>query len=163
MKTKNDIRKIMQSLFSKQDRENLGWKDTNIMKQVLEYIEKSNVQYICIYESLPDEVNTQQIILELEKVGKSIYTPQVVSETEMILIDDEYGPYEKEIDLFIIPGRAFSLSWNRLGRWKWYYDRFLANKQYKHSKKIGICYDFQVLSDIPTNNHDIAMNTIIHN
>jgi len=32
----------------------------------------------------------------------------MIGETEMILIDEDYEVYEKEIDLFIIPGRAFT-------------------------------------------------------
>jgi 5-formyltetrahydrofolate cyclo-ligase len=81
----------------------------------------------------------------------------------MIIIDEDYEHYEKEIDLFIIPGRAFTLDWKRLGRGKWYYDRFLAQKIYKKSKKIWICFDFQVHENIPTEKHDIMMNKIITN
>ena len=163
METKNNIRKRIKNLFLKQNREELDIKNREIQERVLEYIVKNDVQNICIYENMNDEVGTKQLIWELEKAGKSVYTPQVISETEMILIDIQYWVYEKNIDVFIIPGRAFTINWKRLGRGKWYYDRFLAKKQYKHSKKLGICYDFQILEGIQTKAHDINMNTIITN
>lgn len=161
MKNKKDIRIHIKSLFQEANREDLREQDTIIQKKIIKYITKNNVQNICIYESMPDEVDTRNIIQELEERGKSLYIPQIISETEMILIDSEYEVYEDKIDLFIIPGRAFTQSWKRLGRGKWYYDRFLAKKQYKNSKKIGIWYNFQILENIPTDSHDIPMNIII--
>ena len=68
---------------------------------------------------------------------------------------------KKKIDVFIIPGRAFSSTGKRLGRGKWYYDRFLIQWQYKNSKKLGLCYNFQILDNIPTQSHDISMDSII--
>jgi 5-formyltetrahydrofolate cyclo-ligase len=67
---------------------------------------------------MDDEVDTKVLITKLEEIGKNIYTPQVISETEMILIDKEYEIYEKEIDIFIMPGRAFTKEGERLGRGK---------------------------------------------
>lgn len=161
MKTKNDIRKYIKSIFLWKSREELETQDKEIQKKVIEYVRKNNVQHICIYEHVQDEVETWELIKALGKEGKSLYTPQMIWETQMILIDSEYGIYEKEIDLFIIPARAFSESGKRLGRGKWYYDRFLAKKQYKSSIKLGICYDFQILEDIPTEKHDISMHLIL--
>lgn len=161
MKTKQDIRKDIKSLFLQQSREELMIQEKSIQEKLLEYITENDVQNICIYENMPDEVSTKSLIQELEKRGKNIYTPQMISETEMILIDNEYEVYEDKIDLFIIPGRAFTRNGKRLGRGKGYYDRFLVKKQYKHSQKVGICFDFQILEDIPTNKHDIFMDFII--
>jgi len=163
MKSKKDIRTYIKSLFWEQDREELKVQNKKVQEKILEYTEKNDVQNICIYENMTDEVDTKNIIIELERKGKNLYTPQMISETEMILIDNQYEIYEDNIDLFIIPWRAFSPSWTRLGRGKWYYDRFLAKGQYKSSKKLGICYDFQILEDIPSNKYDIDMNLIISN
>lgn len=135
--------------------------EKSIKERLLKYIAENDVQNICIYENMSDEVDTKSLMQELEKIGINIYTPQMISETEMILIDNEYEVYEDKIDLFIIPGRAFTINGKRLGRGKGYYDRFLAKKQYKHPQKVGICFDFQILEDIPTNKHDIFMDFII--
>ena len=102
MKTKQDIRKYIKTLFWEQNREKRNIKDIIIEEKVLDYIEKQSVQNICIYENMDDEVDTKVLITKLEEIGKNIYTPQVISETEMILIDKEYEIYEKEIDIFIM-------------------------------------------------------------
>lgn len=163
MNNKNDIRKHIKNLFKKQDRDILEDKSNSIITQLLAYINTHNYKHIACYESMIDEVETIALIDTLEKEGKQVYTPQMISETEMIFIDKQFDIYEEDIDLFIIPGRAFSSDGKRLGRGKGYYDRFLAQKQYKKSKKIGICFDFQVLENIPTNKYDISMNKIITN
>jgi len=164
MKNKTNTRNYIHSLFqniSDTDREE--W-DTSIEENVIEYIVQWNIQYICIYEHMKDEVKTSEVIKKLKKVGKSIYVPLIVSETEMKLVDHtSREKYTWDIDAFIIPARAFTIEWQRLGRGKWYYDRFLSQKQYKNSKKIGICYTFQILTDIPTEKHDIPIDIIITN
>lgn len=162
MKTKQDMRKYTKDLFHQQDKEELDLQDKKISENIIEYIVKHDVQNICIYENMDDEVWTLDIIKKLENLGKSIYVPQMISETEMILIEkDDYEIYEDSIDIFIIPGRAFTRTWKRLGRGKWYYDRLLSDKKYKSSQKIGICYNFQIWKDIPCEKHDIKMDKII--
>lgn len=163
MNTKKHARDYIKKLFTQQNRKGLEIKNTEILQNILSYIQDNKIRNICIYENLSDEVATEGLIQELRNQKINVYTPQVIGETEMILIDEEYEHYEKEIDLFIIPGRAFTQSWSRLGRGKWYYDRFLSNKLYKKSKKIGICYDFQILKELKTEKHDINMNLIISN
>lgn len=163
MNTKQQVRDDIKKLFSRKDREELILKNAIIWEKILVYIRENDVQNICIYESMSDEVGTSKLIETLKRENKNIYTPQMIGETEMILIDDDYWVYEKEIELFIIPWRAFNQSWKRLGRGKWYYDRLLWKWEYKKSIKLGICYDFQVYEDIKTQKHDIDMNTIITN
>lgn len=64
------------------------------------------------------------------------------------------------IDLAIIPGMAFDRQGNRLGRGKGYYDRFLP-LLLPYIYIIGVCFPFQLLDDIPTEEHDIKMDTVL--
>ena len=160
MNTKKNTREQIQELFLKQDRKELDAQDQKASQEILDYTKKNGVQNMCIYESMTDEVGTRQLIASLRAAKIKVFTPQMIGETELILIDEDYEPYEKEIDLFIVPGRAFTQSGKRLGRGKWYYDRFLSQKIYKKSKKIGVCYGFQLLQDLQTEKHDINMDLI---
>ena len=65
---------------------------------------------------------------------------------------------ESEIDLIIVPGVAFDRQHNRLGRGKGFYDRLLSTLDVP---KIGICYDFQLKDQIPTEPFDRKMDLII--
>ncbi|MCF0205812.1 MAG: 5-formyltetrahydrofolate cyclo-ligase, partial [Bacteroidales bacterium] len=64
-----------------------------------------------------------------------------------------------DFDLIIVPGVAFDRNGNRLGRGRGYYDRFLC--KYPKVEKIGICFDFQLLEEIPTEPTDIRMDKVV--
>ena len=162
MKSKKEIRTEIKKLFTQQESDFLDAQNTEVQKCVIKYLQDNKVQNLCCYEHIHNELKTDLIIEYARQNNIKVYTPQMISDTEMILIDDEYEIYEDTIDLFIIPGRAFSNSGKRLGRGKGYYDRFLAQKKYKKAKKMGIGYSFQMFPEIPTNSHDIDMDIVIH-
>ena len=63
------------------------------------------------------------------------------------------------IDLILTPGVAFDKRCRRLGRGGGYYDRFLKN--YREAKKVGVCYDFQLHTEIPHGWFDVPMNAVV--
>lgn len=72
-----------------------------------------------------------------------------------------------DIDLIIIPGVAFDVKHNRLGRGKGYYDRFLQQMQQMqqmqqtHAYKIGVCFPHQLVDNIPVTAYDIPMDEVV--
>ena len=134
---------------------------------------------ILMYYSLPDEVNTHAYIDQLLAEGKKIFLPEVIDGENMVIreytgkhdlkegafhIMEPIGslfPEERyqELDLAIIPGMAFDGNHNRLGRGKGYYDRFL--QKIPQVYKIGICFPFQLVDEIPTEETDIKMDAMI--
>lgn len=144
-----------------------------ICKKVMQLEQIKSSQTILIYNSLPDEVQTS-LLFTLKKAGKKLVLPVVTGD---ILILKEYIPGKlsvgymnilepnqeetvdpNEIDLAIIPGVAFDKECNRLGRGKGYYDKLLP---YTNCTKVGICYQFQVVDNIPTDVNDIKMDMVI--
>ena len=63
------------------------------------------------------------------------------------------------IDLVIVPGVAFDRDGNRLGRGKGYYDRLLP--RIPSAYKVGICFPFQIVEEVPAEPFDIRMDEII--
>jgi 5-formyltetrahydrofolate cyclo-ligase len=63
-----------------------------------------------------------------------------------------------EVDLILVPGIAFDLHGNRLGRGKGFYDRLL---QKVRGSKIGIAFDEQIAEKIPVEPHDVRMDFIL--
>ncbi len=128
---------------------------------------------IFIYNALPDEVETKDLIAALA-ADNDIYLPVVDGEDMLLarygeeLSEGAYGIYEpdgkryfaEEIapDVCITPLRAFDAKLNRLGRGKGYYDRFFAAAE---CKKIAIAFDCQKADEIPTDAHDIKMDAVI--
>ena len=66
-------------------------------------------------------------------------------------------PLDK-FDLILVPGMAFDLSGNRLGRGFGFYDRLLERAA---GIKCGVAYDFQLLAKIPSEPHDAKVNFIL--
>lgn len=62
------------------------------------------------------------------------------------------------LDLILVPGIAFDLRGNRLGRGKGFYDRLL---QKVRGLKVGIAFDGQIVEKIPAEAHDARMNFIL--
>lgn len=130
---------------------------------------------ILIYHSLPDEVSTHAFIEKWQKTKRLLLPVVVGNDLEIRLysgLDNlatgSYGISEptgcryseyKNIELVIVPGVAFDLNGNRLGRGKGYYDRLLP--QLSHSYKIGICFPYQIVKEVPAEPFDIRMDEIL--
>jgi len=67
----------------------------------------------------------------------------------------------KEVDVFLVPGVAFTASGKRLGRGGGYYDKLLS--KYPDTLKIGITFTERIMQDLPTESHDISMNYVFTN
>ena len=138
-------------------------------------------QTILAYYSLPDEVCTRQLIDELIADGKTVLLPKVLDAGRMELrrytgphdlTEGAYGIMEPVgepftdyalIDIALIPGMAFDAAGHRLGRGRGYYDRFL-NSQWSMVNGqwlIGLCFDFQKVDTVPSDDHDIPVDIVI--
>ena len=132
---------------------------------------------ILLYAALPDEVPTQALMDGAVAQGKAVLLPRVVSDVDMELCrytghqDLKAGAYGimeptgelftdyAKIDVAIIPGMAFDADGHRLGRGKGYYDRFLSRVPYIY--KIGLCFSWQMVEQVPCDEHDLLMDTVI--
>ena len=148
---------------------------TAIMQQLEQDEHFLSAQTILMYYSLPDEVDTHDFINRWCQ-EKQIVLPVVVGDdlelrhfttTEELKTGcfgiaeptgDLYTDYDR-IDLVIVPGVAFDREGNRLGRGKGYYDRLLP--KLPNAYKIGICYPYQLVKEVPTEVTDIQINKVI--
>ena len=130
---------------------------------------------VLLYWSLPDEVDTHDFIEKWSK-NKTILLP-VVTGDDLILRKysglsclrvgafNICAPVEGEeftdfsvIDLCIVPAVAFDSQGNRLGKGKGFYDRLLSRIS---ATKVGVCFDVQLIENIPHENWDIKMDLIL--
>ncbi|MEM6700404.1 MAG: 5-formyltetrahydrofolate cyclo-ligase, partial [Bacteroidota bacterium] len=68
--------------------------------------------------------------------------------------------YTASYDLILVAGLAFDKTGYRLGYGGGYYDTFLA--EHPSAKKIGVCYPFQIVESVPTEEHDLRLDLVIH-
>ena len=170
---KKELRTLIKTLKKQYTKEQLLEQSEKILAKLEQHPDFIKAEKIMLYSALPDEVQTQAF-LEKWHLKKQIILPTVVGDD---IIPVEYGkdttfavgdfnimepqnePYTGNFDLIIVPGVAFDCQGNRLGRGRGYYDRFLS--QHLDVKRIGICFDFQLVDEIPTESFDIRMDEVI--
>lgn len=172
---KTELRKIIRNRKRQLSQRQLEELSLAVIERLTSHRRFVNARTLLLYHSLPDEVCTHRLIEDM--AGKTVLLPKVVSETDMELRvytgpqDLRVGAFGimepcgevftacEDIDLAVIPGMAFDRHGNRLGRGKGYYDRMLA--RIPHAYKIGLCFDFQLVDQVPTEPTDIPMDEIV--
>lgn len=177
MENKKEIRAYIRALKKQYSNEELIELSRPVTDKLLKHKKVKEAQTILMYYSLADEVYTHDIITKLVNMNKTVLLPRVIDDENMIIchyksdkdlsegafhimepIGEEFTDYNK-IELCIVPGMSFDSNNNRLGRGKGYYDRFLA--KVPNSYKIGVCFDFQKLKEIPSGKYDINVDEVI--
>ena len=146
---------------------------------------------VCFEFQVLPELPTEptDVIKQAIKDGKRVALPKIISKEDGImefyyldaqkslveqtsvgalgiLEPDETLPASPNPDshtLILGPGRAFTMDGARLGRGKGYYDRYLAKKRLPNVAIAGVCFNFQVLAEVPTDLNDIKMDLIFSN
>lgn len=137
---------------------------------------------LMLYWSLPDEVNTHELVLDCAAAGKKVYLPVVDGEDLRIrrftgmdtmkegasfsIPEPSVGAEEvslADIDLVVVPGVAFDMRGGRMGRGKGFYDRLFSGILEKKQSpyKVGICFDFQIMDNVPMEPHDTLMDVVL--
>ena len=141
--------------------------------------ELAGARAILAYAALPNELDPAPAIWRLRKRGVRIAYPRIEApgvlgmhfvDHEMELVPGPFGlaqPSEHAphvshalIDAVIIPGVAFDEQGTRLGYGGGYYDRLLPMMR-PECMRIGIAFDEQVLSHIPTEEHDACVDVLV--
>lgn len=170
---KKTLRAEIKALKKQHTKEQLSEQSKKILAQLEQHPDFVKAERVMLYSALPDEVQTQAF-LEKWHLKKQIILPTVVGDDiipvaygkdtsfavgDFNILEPQNEPYKGDFDLIIVPGVAFDRKGNRLGRGRGYYDRFLC--QHLDVKRIGICFDFQLLEEIPTEPFDITMDEVI--
>lgn len=179
---KRVLRKEMLEKRSQLSLQEINEKSKTITNSLLNLNEYNKSQFIFTFISFKDEVDTHEIIKNSLKKDKRIGVPITVPEkkqlkvSEIMDFDNELelsyynilAPKEENIrivapeliDLVLVPGVIFDRRGYRVGYGGGYYDRFFS-KLDKNILKIGLCYDMQIQSNVPTDCYDIAVDYIL--
>lgn len=170
---KKALRAEIKALKKQHTKEQLLEQSKLIMAKLEQHPDFIKAEKVMLYSALPDEVQTQAF-LDKWHLKKQIILPTVVGDDiipveyakdtgfavgDFNILEPQNVPYQGDFELIIVPGVAFDRNGNRLGRGRGYYDRFLS----KHIdvKRIGICFDFQLVNEVPAEPFDIRMDEII--
>ncbi|MBN6187707.1 5-formyltetrahydrofolate cyclo-ligase [Aneurinibacillus sp. BA2021] len=140
-----------------------------------------NARRLFSFLSFGDELELDGFMDWCMAEGKEVYLPKTYGkEKRMVpyrfegwdkLVHGVYGirepderacvPWDGEgLDVIIVPGVAFTERGERLGYGGGFYDRFFA----KHTllpPLIAVCYDMQIVSSLPVEEHDRRVDQIV--
>ena len=131
-----------------------------------------------IYGYLPynQEVRTVPMLEQALKDGKRVAVPKVYGDEMKFLYLDDLSQVEKgyagipepiddgpvaddETALVLMPGLAFDPAGHRIGYGGGFYDKFLAAEP--NHPTLALCYEFQLLPELDTEEHDIPVDTVL--
>ena len=131
-----------------------------------------------IYGYLPynQEVRTTPMLEQAQKDGKRIAVPKVLGDTmifvwldDLTAVEKGYSGIPEPVDLtpvaddptalVLMPGMAFDPKGHRCGYGGGFYDNFLASEP--GHPTLALCYDFQVLPHLETEEFDIPVDCVL--
>ena len=131
-----------------------------------------------IYGYLPynQEVRTVPMLEQALKDGKRVAVRKVYGDEMKFLYLDDLSQVEKgyagipepiadepvaddDTALVLMPGLAFDPSGHRIGYGGGFYDKFLAAEP--NHPTLALCYEFQMLPRLDTEEHDIPVDTVL--
>ena len=164
---KSELRQQMRELkrqFTQQQLDELSLSVILRLKPLL-----AEAHTVLAFYSLPDEVNTHQLVDDLVAEGKTLLLPKVLDDATMELrrytgqSDLEEGAFHimepigerftdyTSIEMILVPGRG-----------KGYYDRFLRGlESFPQIHTVGVCFDFQKVAEVPTDEYDMAVDEVV--
>ncbi len=134
---------------------------------------------ILFFAPLPDELDVWPLLelslalgtkcaLPFFDAEKKIYGARLLTHLATDIVTGKFGVREPaatcaeisldQFDLVLVPGMAFDVQGNRLGRGRGFYDRLLEKTS---GVKCGVCLDIQLLEKIPVEAHDARVNFIV--
>ena len=131
-----------------------------------------------IYGYLPynQEVRTVPMLEQALRDGKRVAVPKCYGDEMKFIFMDDLSKVEKgyanipepiadgpvaddETALVLMPGLAFDPQGHRIGYGGGFYDKFLAAEP--NHPTLALCYEFQMLPHLETEEHDIPVDYVI--
>jgi len=150
----------------------------SLFQQLISRPDIQSAKAIAAYSSFDNEVSVTEFIVWALAQGKRVALPYFQNDCYDIAwiqtLDDlkqgKFGIMEptvtalscslekKDIDIWLVPGVAFTREGRRLGYGKGFYDRLLLDVP---GKKLGMAYPFQLVESLPQDSHDIVMDEVV--
>jgi 5-formyltetrahydrofolate cyclo-ligase len=146
-------------------------------QRVMELAQYVGAKTIVGYSAIQKEIDPAQLLAAARERGATVGLPRVDDERLELhafadvseLEEGAFGVLEpvasapiiapSSVDLVIVPGLAFDGRGHRLGYGRAFYDRMLPNMP--QAFRVGFAYDFQVLMELPIDEHDVPMHVVV--
>lgn len=174
--TKQELRNRIRAQKRAMTPEQIEEKSASLARQL--YATELYQQAQTVYGYLPynQEVRTVPILQQALRDGKRVAVPKVYGEEMRFLYIEDLSQVEKgsfgipepiadgpvatqEDALILMPGLAFDPKGNRMGYGGGFYDKYLQAQP--NHPTVALCYDFQMLPRLDTEEHDVPVDLVL--
>ena len=173
---KTQLRKSIREKKRAMTEEQIREKSEALTRLFLQSEEYRNARSIYGYLPYNQEVRTLPLLEQAIRDGKRVAVPKCYGDEmrfiwmeDLSLVEKGYagipepiadGPVaDDETALVLMPGMAFDKEGHRIGYGGGFYDKFLA-REGSHPT-LALCYDFQVVSHLETEEFDIPVDKVL--
>ena len=173
---KTELRKSIREQKRAMTEEQIREKSENLTRQFLASEEYRAARSIYGYLPYNQEVRTVPLLEQALRDGKRVAVPKCYGDEmrfiwmeDLSLVEKGYagipepiadGPVaDDETALVLMPGMAFDKEGHRIGYGGGFYDKFLAREG--NHPTLALCYDFQVVSHLETEEFDIPVDKVL--
>ena len=173
---KKELRSMIRAKKRAMTEEEIVSKSEALGRLVRETEQYTKAEAIYFYLPYNQEVRTVPMLEQALLDGKKVAVPKVYGEemrflyiTDLSRIGKGYSGIPEPIDdepvaedpraLVLMPGLAFDPQGHRIGYGGGFYDRFLS--QEPEHPTVALCYDFQMLDKLETEEFDIPVDLVL--
>lgn len=173
---KDEIRNLVLEGRRALDDEEIALASQIICRKIMQTKQFHEAEDLCLYSPIRNEVDVMLLADIADEYGKRVWLPKTEGDRM------SFRPYEGKENmlkgafnimepvsgevlspdsktLIIMPGAAFTEFRDRIGYGAGYYDRYLSDNP--GCMTIGVCYDIQIVDEIPSEEHDIRPDYVI--
>ncbi len=152
-----------------------------LSRVILQKIPKGST--VCAYFPLKSEADIRSLLQKLIARGDTVYLPVYEAEEKRMIFkkvsslgnlapgaftipeppENAEVLHDQDVQIVLVPGRAFDRSGRRLGRGSGGYDQWIEGYKHDHPKTQfwGTCLQCQVVAEVPAEQHDMRMDAVI--
>ena len=173
---KTELRKSIRTRKRAMTEAEIREKSEELGRLFLQSEEYRNARSIYGYLPYNQEVRTVAMLEQALRDGKRVAVPKCYGDEmrfiwmeDLSLVEKGYagipepiadGPIaDDETALVLMPGMAFDREGHRIGYGGGFYDKFLAREE--NHPKVALCYDFQMVPHLETEEYDIPVDKVI--
>ena len=173
---KKELRSMIRARKRAMTEEEIVTKSAALGKLFRETAQYKAARSIYFYLPYNQEVRTVPMLEQALLDGKKVAVPKVYGDemrflyiTDLSRIEKGYSGIPEPVDdgpvaddptaLVLMPGLAFDSQGHRIGYGGGFYDKFLSREQ--EHPTVALCYDFQMLPKLETEEFDIPVDLVL--
>ncbi len=173
---KKQLRKQIREIKKTMTREQIESKSRQLQTLFCNCQQYRNAKTVYGYLPYNQEVRTVPILEQALRDGKRVAVPKVYGDEMRFIYMTDLSAVEKssmgipepiddapiaddETALVLMPGVVFDPQGHRIGYGGGFYDKFLASEP--NHPTVALCYDFQVLPQLETEEFDIPVDLVL--